>query len=90
MSEEQWRIDDGEGENVRGSGGPAVGSLLRRHSGHPGRRMMKSRGEGVERDGEAEGVDNEGEGRSWVCMLGFCWEQNYQIALLSLLIYFST
>ena len=49
---------------MRGSGGPAVGGLLRRHSGHPGRRMMKSRGEGVERDGEAEGVDNEGEGRS--------------------------
>ena len=65
-----------------------VGGLLRRHYGHPGRRMMKSRGEGVERDGEAEGVDNEGEGRSWVYMLGFPWEQNYQIALLSIFIYF--
>ena len=43
---------------------PPKDTVGRRHSGHPGRRMMKSRGEGVERDGETEGVDNEGKGRS--------------------------
>ena len=51
-------------EKERKATAPPKDTVGRRHSGHPGRRMMKSRGEGVERDGEAEGVDNEGEGRS--------------------------